>query len=174
MSYPQPYCLRTPALEALAGPNDRRACGVAIANQRMALATVSRNAGFTRLCFAATGHFVLRDRTQESLRRLQDELWRFLSVNQIGRITLRGAPPSGKQVGGGLGFKMEALLQLMPTVDLEIVHPATVLAWERRHRSTAPKLILGLRQTDSALQELAIATACCGLQRELQGGSSSE
>jgi hypothetical protein len=137
-----------------------RFTGAMISNRDLLILTIERQDDTLLLCESASAHLVLKGREQAELLQLQRETQGFLRDAGITRIMLRGAPGSGEYRGSPLGYKIEAVLQLLKGVRLDIVHSNSVNAWIRQFGKNAPATIRGLRQAESSLHRQAIAAAC--------------
>jgi len=134
--------------------------GATIFNREIAILTLERKGDTLRLCPEASAHLFLKGRTCDALREFQHEAQQFLRGTAITKIILRGGPESGQYTGGPLGYKIEAALQLISSIDVEIVHANSVNAWQRRYGRAAPATIPGLKYAARQLHQTAIATAC--------------
>jgi hypothetical protein len=137
-----------------------RFTGAMISNRDLLILTIERKGNTLLLCESASAHLVLAGRDQAELLQLQRETQGFLRDAGITCIMLRGAPGSGEYRGSPLGYKIEAVLQLLKGVRLDIVHSNSVNAWIRQFGKSAPAPIRGLRHPDIGLHRQAIATAC--------------
>ncbi len=141
--------------------NGRRFSGVKISSQQLVIASVEHiPSGPLRLCPEASCEFALAGRDQADLLGLFDEVRGFVRRLSIHTLVIRGSPPSGPHQGSGLGFKIEALLQFLPQVRIEIVQAVTLTAWLKRNDPLLPpadRARLGYKL--AKLQDDAIAMA---------------
>ena len=154
-----------------------RYSGAAIRSDTLVIATVEGCAmtGF-KLCLEQSAQIELEDRDQEALRWFCDDLQSFIRDAGLKRILLRGPPKTGK-FRTGLAFKIEAVLQLLPELEVEVVHFNRVDSWTRHSQEVCPEPIDGLAYWERDAHRSAIATACFGemyaAQRSAQAKSAA-
>jgi hypothetical protein len=139
-----------------------RYSGAAIRSDTLVIATVEGSSltGF-KLCLEQSAQIELECRDQEALRWFREDLQSFLAEAGLTQILLRGPPKTGK-FRTGLAFKIEAVLQLVPQIDVEVVHFNRVDTWRRHSSGVAPEPIEGLVHWEQEAHRSAIATACFG------------
>lgn len=155
---------KPPSSKELALDGARRAMytGAAIRSDTLVIATVRGCSleGF-ELCLDKSAQIELEDRDQEALHFFKEDLATFIEEAGITRLLLRGPPKSG-QFRTGLAFKVEAVLQLIPGLEVEVVHFNRVDSWSRSSAGVAPAPISGLVRWEEEAHRSAIATACFG------------
>ena len=155
---------KPPTSKELALEKARRAMytGAAIRSDTLVVATVKGCSleGF-ELCLDKSAQIELEDRDQQALHDFKEDLESFINEAGITRLLLRGPPKSGKFTTG-LAFKVEAVLQLVPGLQVEVVHFNRVDTWRRHSKGVAPEPIAGLVHWEREAHESAIATACFG------------
>lgn len=146
--------------------------GAAIRSDTLVIATVQGCAleGF-ELCLNKSAQIELEDRDQEALHFFKEDLGAFIEEAGITRLLLRGPPKSG-QFRTGLAFKVEAVLQLVPALEVEVVHFNRVDSWARSSAGVAPAPISGLVRWEEEAHRSAIATACFGEMHAAQTNSA--
>ncbi len=142
--------------------------GVRISNDKLVIATLERRAGTElRLCPDASSVFELSGRKQSDLLSLFGEVHSFARSAGINNLVVRGCPPRGSHRGSGLGFKLEALLQFLPEVSVEVVPAITITCWDQRTDPVLPQADrAGLGYALSKLQAEAIMTAAWAAERQ--------
>ena len=134
--------------------------GLKIAGDKLIVATVIRQPNVIKLVPTLCTELVLYDRSQGSLVAFRDRLFDFLIGNCVDEATLRQSPEKGRYMGSILGMKVEAALQLVPSLRLHFVHPATINAWQRRSTIEPPEPDRArLKSSVARLQAEAIAVA---------------
>lgn len=102
-------------------------------------------------------------RTSQSLilqiRRLAEETAKFADTAGISQIYLRSQSESGKYPGHAFNFKIEAIVQINPDIELTFVNTNSVNAWLRREGAVQIAGTPGLRAREKGLQLKAIETA---------------
>jgi hypothetical protein len=155
---------KPPSRKELALEEARRALytGAAIRSDTLVIATVKGCSldGF-ELCLDKSAQIELEDRDQEALHFFKEDLETFIREAGITRLLLRGPPKTGK-FRTGLAFKVEAVLQLVPGLEVEVVHFNRVDSWSRSSSGVAPAPISGLVRWEEEAHRSAIATACFG------------
>jgi hypothetical protein len=153
-----------PSAKDIAIENAQRArySGAAIRSDTLVIATVQGCSltGF-QLCLEQSAQIELEGRDQEALHWFRDDLQSFFVEAGIDHILLRGPPKTGK-FRTGLAFKIEAVLQLVPQLLVEVVHFNRVDTWTRHSPGVAPEPIDGLVHWEREAHRSAIATACFG------------
>lgn len=118
----------------------RRFSGVRISNQKLVIATVERGTDAElRLCADASSVFELAGREQSDLLCLFDEVQSFAMGVGLASLVVRGCPAKGSYRGSGLGFKIEALLQFLPDVIVEVIPAMTITCWDQRTDPVLPE-----------------------------------
>jgi hypothetical protein len=155
---------KPPSRKELALEEARRAfyTGAAIRSDTLVIATVKGCSmeGF-ELSLEKSAQIELEDRDQEALHFFKEDLESFIQESGITRLLLRGPPKTGK-FRTGLAFKVEAVLQLVPGLEVEVVHFNRVDSWLRSSGGVAPAPIAGLVRWEEEAHRSAIATACFG------------
>ncbi len=73
------------------------------------------------------------DETQESIRQFCNELLAFLIDNEIDKVMVKKRAKKGNFAGGAVTFKMEALIQLNPHCEVELVTAQAMSAFEKKN-----------------------------------------
>lgn len=103
--------------------------------------------------------FELGCRSSSAAQRLARETRAFVTATEIDRIYLRSMSADGKYAGHPFNFKIEAILQMDPHLDVEFVHTNSVSAWVRQNGAVNIADGQNLCARDAGLQVKAIETA---------------
>jgi hypothetical protein len=134
--------------------------GASIRSDHLVIATVQGGAscGF-ELCVERSAQIELEDRDAESLHQFRSDVEAFIHDAGIVRVVVRALPKTGK-FRTGLGLKIEAVLQLIPGLQIDLVHFNVIDTWRRYSSELAPKPIAGLVHWEEEAHRYAIAAAC--------------
>jgi hypothetical protein len=134
--------------------------GASIRSDHLVIATVQGGAscGF-ELCIERSAQIELEDRDGESLHQFRSDVEAFIREARIARLILRALPKTGK-FRTGLGLKIEAVLQLIPGLQVDLVHFNVIDSWRRYSSEILPKPIAGLVHWEEEAHRYAIAAGC--------------
>ena len=137
-----------------------RYSGAVIGRDHLVIATVegSAQSGF-ELLLSHSAQIELDERDQESLCYFKEDLETFLADAGLSRVLLKELPKTG-QYRTGLGFKIEAALQLAPGIEVGLIHFNSVEKWIRHSAGISPEPVGHLQLWEQKLHKHAIATAC--------------
>jgi hypothetical protein len=144
-----------------------RCTGVRISNQKLVIATVERHANAAlELRPDACAVLELGGRAQDDLLSLFADVASFVKKSGIESLVVKGSPVQGTHRWSGLGFKIEAVLQLLPRLWVKVVPAVTITSWAQRVEPELPKPNgAELGYAISKLQADAICTAAWGEQQ---------
>ena len=108
------------------------AAGAAAGGTSLVLITLDRCGERFQIDTRRSAHFVLRDERQESLRELHDELSHFATYAGIDTVVLRMTARAARYQPGSYVRRMEAALELVPSVTVERVSDQSLRAWRMR------------------------------------------
>jgi hypothetical protein len=94
------------------------------------------------------------DEEQNGIRTFCNDLLVFLESEQIEKVIIKKRAKKGNFAGGAVTFKMEALVQLNPFCEVELISPQSISAYEKKNNTEFPD---GLKK----YQEQAFLSACC-------------
>jgi hypothetical protein len=94
-----------------------------------------------------------------SMRNLLRDCLLFLDEAQIERLTLTKLSASGVYGASALAHKTEAILQLIPSISVHLVHPNTMSAWLRSNKALVPGPQISLERQFKEVQQRAIDLA---------------
>ena len=81
------------------------------------------------------------DESQESIRAFCNEFLHFLSTNQIEKVVVKKRAKKGNFAGGAITFKMEALIQLNPHCEVELISSQAMSCFEKKNFVEYPATI---------------------------------
>ena len=93
----------------------------------------------------------LADTSKEKFAKLAEDY-------KIQKVVIKERPLKGKFAGGGLGFKMEAAIQLIDTLDVELINATDLKASLKRNPVTVAFSETGLKIFQQHAFEVAYAT----------------
>ncbi|HCU65972.1 MAG TPA: DUF3010 domain-containing protein [Rheinheimera sp.] len=133
-----------------------RVCGVEIKGSEIILCLMEMDNGLMVLPDCRQVRFpLLNDQDTEQMRKFQFSMAKLAEDYKISKFLVRERPQKGKFSGSAVGFKIEAALQLIPTVDTVICTNAAIKDKLARHPVPVDFRDTGLK----AFQESAFITA---------------
>ncbi|RRJ84097.1 DUF3010 family protein [Aestuariirhabdus litorea] len=139
-----------------------RVCGVELKGNDANICLLSKSDGLFDLPDCRARRLSLSDiNSREKLQEFQFTFAKLMADYRVDRVVIRQRPPKGKFAGGAIGFKMEAALQLLSDIEVEILSPHE--AKEILSKNPVPIVFedTGLK----AFQEVAFITAFASLSR---------
>lgn len=73
------------------------------------------------------------DESQLDIRTYCNDLLVFLETEKIDKVVIKKRAKKGNFAGGAVTFKMEALIQLNPKCEVELVSPQSISAYEKKN-----------------------------------------
>lgn len=98
---------------------------------------------------------------QNDIRDFQGQFKKLMSDYQIDKVVIRQRPMKGKFAGGAVGFKLEAAIQLIEGLQVEILAPTDIKALLKQYPIPVPFADTGLK----IFQETAFNTAYAYLSK---------
>jgi hypothetical protein len=133
-----------------------RVCGVDIKGSEIILCLMEMDNGLMVLPDCRQVRFpLLKDQDTEQMRKFQFSMAKLAEDYKISKFLVRERPQKGKFSGSAVGFKIEAALQLIPTVDTVICTNAAIKDKLATHPIPVDFRDTGLK----AFQEAAFTTA---------------
>jgi hypothetical protein len=74
-----------------------------------------------------------KDANPEQLRYFQSSIAKLVEDYKIEKIVIKERPQKGKFAGSAIGFKMEAAIQLIESVEVELISNTTIKEVSKRH-----------------------------------------
>ncbi len=133
-----------------------RVCGVDIKGSEIILCLMEMDNGLMVLPDCRQVRFpLLKDQDTEQMRKFQFSMAKLAEDYKISKFLVRERPQKGKFSGSAVGFKIEAALQLIPTVDTVICTNAAI-----KDKLATHPILVDFRDTGlKAFQEAAFTTA---------------
>ena len=94
------------------------------------------------------------DENQEGIRGFCNELLVFLESEKIEKIVIKKRAKKGNFAGGAITFKMEALIQLNPFCEVELLSAQSISSFEKKNDIEIPNTL-------KKYQEQAYLSALC-------------
>ncbi|MDC5811802.1 DUF3010 family protein [Vibrio europaeus] len=138
-------------------------CGVELKGNDAVICLLSHENGVVHLpdCRVAKLSIGNANDTQE-MKKFQFSFAKLIEDYKIEKIVIRQRQTKGKFAGGAVGFKLEAAIQLIDDLNVEVVAPTAIKESLKRNP-------LGIQFKDTGLkqyQEQAFATAyACAMMR---------
>lgn len=151
-------------LDALEAP--ARFTGAIIVGNSLFVATVERKHGRLRLVRRSTERFSLEERNQDAIRELHSSIHEFFDERMIERVLLRFAPSDGPYKAHAFVYLLETMVHLIPGVDVELAHPATIAAWLRQTEEDLPSPPVCDRKKIADNFAKAIEVACAAASND--------
>ncbi|GLS83083.1 DUF3010 family protein [Paraferrimonas haliotis] len=133
-----------------------KVCGVELKSNEAVVTLLSFSGGLFDLPpFRVRRITLLNSEDGESLRKFQFDFNKLMSDYQVDKVVIRQRPTKGRFAGSAVGFKMEAAIQLIDGLDVELISSNAV----KTSLSHTP-LPIDFRETGlKAFQEAAFTTA---------------
>lgn len=90
------------------------------------------------------------DNVQDQVRSFVDGMSTYFANEGVEKVGVRGRISRGRFAGGGVSFKIEALIQVQ-RVPVSIVPTATLNAWVKRQSLSMPEELNAYQQTAYSL-----------------------
>jgi hypothetical protein len=94
------------------------------------------------------------DEKQENIREFCNQFLVFLEENSVNKVVIKKRAKKGNFAGGATTFKMEALIQLNPFCDVELISAQTIASFEKKNIIEFPEKLM-------KYQEQSFLTAFC-------------
>ncbi|TDF41351.1 DUF3010 family protein [Alteromonadaceae bacterium M269] len=99
-----------------------RTCGVEIKGSEAVISLLSLDDGLFQILDCRARKVMLEGGTgSESLKRFQFTFAKLMADYKIEKVVIRERPTKGKFAGGAPGFKIEAAIQLIDDLDVELI-----------------------------------------------------
>ncbi|MCL6416498.1 DUF3010 family protein [Aestuariirhabdus sp. Z084] len=139
-----------------------RVCGVELKASEANICLLSKSDGLFDLPDCRVRRLNLLDiNSREQLQEFQFAFAKLMADYKVDKVVIRQRAPKGKFAGGALGFKMEAALQLMSDIEVEILTPSAIKECLSKNPIAIAFEDTGLK----AFQEVAFVTAFASLSR---------
>ena len=75
-----------------------------------------------------------KDHTREDLQHFQFTFAKLMSDYKVDRVAIRERAPKGKFAGGAISFKLEAAIQLIADIDVEVLTPKDIKSAQKDNK----------------------------------------
>ncbi|MCB5162735.1 DUF3010 family protein [Marinomonas algarum] len=135
-------------------------CGIEIKGSEVILCLLSKQDGLFQIADCRqTRHTLSHSDSAESMRKFQFMLKKLFEDYKVERVAIRERPTKGKFAGASVGFKIEAAIQLIDTVQVDLFSGAKTKEILQHNPMPIPFKATGLR----AFQEGAFTVAYVAL-----------
>ncbi|RBP78595.1 DUF3010 family protein [Marinomonas rhizomae] len=135
-------------------------CGIEIKGSEVILCLLSKQDGLFQIADCRqVRHTLSNPNDSESVRKFQFMLKKLFEDYKVKRAVIRERPTKGKFAGGAVGFKIEAAIQLIDTVEVDLFSGAKTKDIIQHNPMPIPFKATGLR----AFQEGAFTVAYAAL-----------
>lgn len=133
-----------------------KVCGVELKGNDAIICLMSLKDGLYALHECRVKKLTIADDTDpEQLRKFQFDFSKLMQDYQVEHVVIRERMTKGKFVGGSVGFKLEAALQLADDIDVSLISPSKIKEILKNSRVVMNFSDTGLKQ----FQESAFSTA---------------
>lgn len=135
-------------------------CGIEIKGSEVILCLLSKQDGLFQITDCRQiRHALSHSNDSESVRKFQFTLKKLFEDYKVTRAVIKERPTKGKFAGGAVGFKIEAAIQLIESVQVDLFNSATIKEILQKNPMPIPFKSTGLK----AFQEGAFTTAYVAL-----------
>lgn len=133
-------------------------CGVEIKSTEAVICLLSYQDGLFSLpdCRVRKIDFNKQNKTSD-IRYFQSTFAKLAEDYKINKVVIKERPLKGKFAGGGLGFKMESAIQLISTLEVDLISPTELKASLKRNPVTVSFSETGLKIFQQNAFEVAYA-----------------
>ncbi len=79
------------------------------------------------------------DELQDDIRKFCNDFLLFLEKNLVDKVVIKKRAKKGNFAGGAVTFKMEALIQLNPICEVELISAQTISSFEKKNEIVFPE-----------------------------------
>ncbi|WP_371195090.1 DUF3010 family protein [Glaciecola sp. SC05] len=136
-----------------------RVCGVEIKGTEAVISILDYRDGLFTIpdCRARKVEFSKRNRTAD-LSYFQSSFAKLMEDYKVDRVVIKERPLTGKFSGGGLGFKMEAAIQLIKNIEVQTITLQALKASLKRNPVSVEFSETGLKIFQQAAFEVAYSS----------------
>ncbi|PKF50743.1 DUF3010 family protein [Enterovibrio nigricans] len=139
-----------------------RVCAVDFKSNEANICLLDLNQGLFDVPDCRARKFTISDAAStDQIRNFQSQFVKLMEDYKVDKIVIRERPMKGKFAGSAIGFKLEAALQLIETIDCEILTASAMKESLKRTPVLVSMKDVGLKQ----FQEHAFQTACAYLNK---------
>ena len=139
-----------------------RVCGVEIKGNDAVICIMSKQMGLYDIPKTRVAKISVGDAGDpEEMRKFQFTFAKFLEDYQVEKVVIKGRALKGKFSGGAIGFKLEAAIQLIADLDVEILASALIKKTMERSQVAIDFRDTGLK----TYQQVAFETVFTSFER---------
>ncbi len=139
-----------------------KVCGVEIKGNDAVICIMSKQMGLYDIPKTRVAKISVGDAGDpEEMRKFQFTFAKFLEDYQVEKVVIKGRALKGKFSGGAIGFKLEAAIQLIADLDVEILASALVKKTMERSQVAIDFRDTGLK----TYQQVAFETVFTSFER---------
>ena len=136
-------------------------CGIEIKGSEVILCLLSKQDGLFQIADCRqVRHALHHPNDAEAVRKYQFALKKLFEDYKVTRVVIRERPTKGKFAGGAVGFKIEAAIQLIDTVEVELMNNATLKETLKQHPLPIAFSATGLRAFQESAFLVGYASLC--------------
>ncbi|MEL0613584.1 MULTISPECIES: DUF3010 family protein [Marinomonas] len=136
-------------------------CGIEIKGSEVILCLLSKQDGLFQIADCRqVRHTLSNSNDSESVRKFQFMLKKLFEDYKVSRVIIRERPTKGKFAGGAVGFKIEACIQLIDTVDVELFTGVKIKEVVKDNPFPVPFKSTGLKAFQEGAFTVAYAALC--------------
>lgn len=87
-----------------------------------------------------------KDHTREDLQQFQFAFAKLMSDYKVNKVAIRERMLKGKFAGGAISFKLEAAIQLIADIDVDVLSPQEIKAAQKENKLPVPFEDTGLKE----------------------------
>ncbi len=145
-----------------------RVCGVELKNNEAIICLLAKSDGLFDIPDCRVKRITLRQvDSREELQDFQKTFMKLMEDYKIERVVIKERHLKGKFVGGAIGFKLEAAIQLIPELDVELMNAADI----KLSLSDNPVPVSFADTGLKAFQEPAFITAYANIMKSEDGAN---
>lgn len=136
-------------------------CGVEIKGSEAILCLLSKQDGLFQIADCRQiRHALSHPNDSDSFRKFQFTLKKLFEDYQVSKVVIRERPTKGKFAGGAVGFKIEAALQLITEVDVQLMHNNQLKEVIKHNPLPIPYSATGLKAFQESAFMVGYAALC--------------
>lgn len=117
-----------------------RVCGIELKSNNCILALVEiKNNNITGIDLPIKKIILDEDENQDSIKTFIEEFDSFIKMNKVDKIIIKKRAKKGNFAGGAVTFKMEALIQAIASVKVELIASAKISSYEKKNSIEFPE-----------------------------------
>lgn len=136
-------------------------CGIEIKGSEVILCLLSKQDGLFQIADCRQiRHTLSNSNDSESVRKFQFMLKKLFEDYKVSHVVIRERPTKGKFAGGAVGFKIEACIQLIDSVTVELLTGVKIKETVKDNPFAVPFKATGLKMFQEGAFTTAYAALC--------------